>query len=439
MIMLDKVRSVIEKYDMIADDDRVLVGLSGGADSVCLLLCLRELGIDVSAYHVNHNLRGEESLRDKDFCISLCDSLDIKILTKDIDVTSFCEKNHMSVEEGARELRYNALQSAGFDKIATAHNINDCFETTVFNLARGTGLKGLCSIPPVRGNIIRPLIECTRQEIEQFLKDRSQSFVTDSTNLLDEYTRNKIRHNVIPVLSQINSSLYSSYSSTREYLNDDNDYLEIKANELYKDCVLDKGYDAEKLSAAHNAVASRAVSKLLENEKIEVSALRIRKTLDIIRNSGKYNICNGKYIVCKNGIVFVEDEYTGVGDFCCSINELPYKTTMFGKALCINSVGDFSYSKDAYKKYKGNIADLSKIKGDIILRNRRDGDRVALYGRGFTSKLKTLFNQKIPVNDRDKIFILCDDEGIFYVEGFGIAERVKCDENTKSIINIVIS
>ena len=150
MEMISKVRDTISEYDMISYGENVLVGLSGGADSVCLLLCLMELGINISAFHVNHNLRGEESLRDKRFCVSLCEKLGVKIYTADIDVTGYCEKNHLSIEEGARELRYRELMSIGADKIATAHNINDCLETTVFNLARGTGLKGLCSIPPKR-------------------------------------------------------------------------------------------------------------------------------------------------------------------------------------------------------------------------------------------------------------------------------------------------
>ena len=439
MTIFDKIRLVIEKYDMIEDDDRVLVGLSGGADSVCLLLCLKELGVNVSAYHVNHNLRGEESIRDKNFCIALCKERGIEIFTKDIDVTGFCEKNHMSIEEGASELRYKALQEAGFDKIATAHNINDCFETSIFNLARGTGLKGLCSIPPKRGNIIRPLIECTREEIEQYLKDISQDHVTDSTNLLDEYTRNKIRHYIVPVLKDVNSSLYSSYSATRSFLNDDNDYLEKQAERLFEDSKLTEGYNALVYVDSHNAIASRAVARILENEKIDISTLRISKTLDIIRNGGKYNICGGKYIVCKNNIVSVCCDTAKTEDFCIKINDLPFKKEMFSKILEVSKINDFSYKGGVYKQYRGNIADLSRIKGDIVLRNRRDGDKVALYGRGFTSRLKTLFNQKIPLSDRDKIFILCDDDGIFYVEGFGIADRVKCDENTINAINIIIS
>ena len=157
--MLNKVAKTIEKYDMIKKGERILVGLSGGADSVSLLLCLRELGYsNISACHINHQLRGDESFRDENFCIELCRSLDIPLQVHRINVREYCEKNSVSLEEGARKLRYDIFSQSNCDKTATAHSLSDCFETMLFNLIRGTGLKGLCSIPPVRDNIIRPLI-----------------------------------------------------------------------------------------------------------------------------------------------------------------------------------------------------------------------------------------------------------------------------------------
>ena len=437
--LTDKVKETISRYDMINDNESVLVGLSGGADSVCLLMCLLELKINISAFHVNHNLRGEESLRDKRFCVSLCEKLGVKIYTADIDVTGYCEKNHLSIEEGARELRYRELMSIGADKIATAHNINDCLETTVFNLARGTGLKGLCSIPPKRDNIIRPLIECTRQEIEQFLSERGQGFVTDSTNLEDEYTRNKIRHRVIPVLNDINSSLYLSYSATRAHLYEDNEYLESKAHELVKRSRLENGYDADILSKEHNAVLSRAAGMILQDNNIESSALRIDMTIETIRKGGKINICMDTYLVCMDGRLSVIREHKKEQHISQKIETVPCKIDFFEKKVSLGVEKGFTYSKGIYKKYKGNIVDADKLSGTLLLRNRRDGDRIALAGRGFTSKLKTLFNEKIPREERERMAILCDDNGIFYVEGFGIDERVRVDENTKSIMIIAIS
>ena len=208
--MLNKVLDTIKEFDMFKKSERLLVCLSGGADSVSLLLCLNELGYDVCACHVNHQLRGRESERDQQFCEELCKKLNIELSVHRIDVTAFCKENAVSIEEGARELRYRIFDSIKADKICTAHTLSDCIETTVFNLARGTGLKGLCSIPPKRDRIVRPLINCTREEIIDYLKAKGQDFVTDSTNLTDEYTRNKVRHNIIPQLLRINPSLMKS-------------------------------------------------------------------------------------------------------------------------------------------------------------------------------------------------------------------------------------
>ncbi|MBR6337121.1 MAG: tRNA lysidine(34) synthetase TilS [Ruminococcus sp.] len=441
MTLTSKVKETISRYELISEGERVLVGLSGGADSVCLLLCLKELGINVSAFHVNHNLRGEESIRDKDFCIALCERLGIKIYTADIDVKGYCEKNHLSIEEGARELRYKELMSIKADKIATAHNINDCLETTIFNLARGTGLKGLCSIPPKRDNIVRPLIECTREEIEGFLASKGQDFVTDSTNLEDEYTRNKIRHNVIPVLMGINSSLYASYSETREHLTNDEMYLEQQANELLSGAyVSEKTYDAGVLGS-NKHLMPHVISGLLKENGIEVSALRTKMTTETIQNGGKYNICGGIYVVCdgKTLRLLSENESVKCEDFAEQITGIPSESLFFGKRVTLIKQEDFEFKKGIHKEYKGNIIDADKLSGGIILRNRRNGDKIALAGRGFTSKLKVLFNEKIPLEERGIIALLCDDKGIFFVEGFGVDERVKVDESTKSIIIIAIS
>ncbi len=441
MIMTSKVAQTIKKYGLLSEGESVLVGLSGGADSVCLLLCLKELGVNISAFHVNHNLRGEESIRDKNFCIDLCNRLGIKIYTADIDVKAYCEKNHVSIEEGARELRYKELMSVKADKIATAHNLNDCLETTIFNLARGTGLKGLCSIPPKRDNIIRPLIECTREEIEAYLASKGQGFVTDSTNLEDEYTRNKIRHNVIPVLLGINSSLYSSYSDTREHLMLDEKCLDSMAKEQLEKAFISKStYNAACLEE-NDMLISRVVASLLKENGIEVSALRINMTIDIIKNGGKYNICQDTYIICNRDkmLLTIEKEAVKVDNITDRIAEIPARVEFFGKLLTLDKETDFAFQKGIHKQYKGNIIDADKLQGEIILRNRRNGDRITLAGRGFTSKLKVLFNEKIPPQERGKIAILCDDMGIFYVEGFGVDERVKVDENTKNIIIIAIS
>ena len=222
--MIEKVRNTVEKYHMANTEESVLCCLSGGADSVALLLCLHEIFPQVRACHINHQLRGEESLRDECYCVEICQKLGVPIEVRRVDAKEYAQKLGKSVEEGARILRYQIFEEMGCDKIATAHSLSDCIETAIFNFARGTGITGLASIPPVRGKIIRPLIECSRAEIEAFLSQRGVDWVTDSTNLTDDYTRNRIRHNIVPQLRQINPSLEKTMKllgirELKEYLN----------------------------------------------------------------------------------------------------------------------------------------------------------------------------------------------------------------------------
>ena len=201
--MLDTVKRTISDYMMLETGENVLVALSGGADSAALLLSLRELGYPVRAFHLNHCLRGAESDRDEAFCRRLCEKLGVELTVERVDIAAAAGDS--AVEETARRIRYARLEHAAHGvKIAVAHNADDNLETMLFHLVRGTGAKGLTGIPPVRGRIIRPLIEVERREIEAFLRERGQDFVTDSTNADTAYTRNRLRQEVVPVLRELN-------------------------------------------------------------------------------------------------------------------------------------------------------------------------------------------------------------------------------------------
>jgi len=262
--MIEKVRNTVEKYHMANTEESVLCCLSGGADSVALLLCLHEIFPQVRACHINHQLRGEESLRDECYCVEICQKLGVPIEVRRVDAKEYAQKLGKSVEEGARILRYQIFEEIGCDKIATAHSLSDCIETAIFNFARGTGITGLASIPPVRGKIIRPLIECSRAEIEEFLSERGVDWVTDSTNLTDDYTRNKIRHNVVPQLRQINPSLEKTMNGTLDNLREDAAFIKGMADELFESAYSGGGLDCAAIAAAHSALSGRAVMRLLK-------------------------------------------------------------------------------------------------------------------------------------------------------------------------------
>ena len=229
--MVNKIKETIARYDMLKKDDTVIVAVSGGADSIALLHALcslrQELGISVFACHVNHNLRGEESKRDEQFVRDFCSSMRIPNTFYSINIKA---DKHESVEERARKMRYECFEKLCTElpspKLATAHTASDNAETVFINVLRGTGTKGLGGIPPIRGNIIRPLIRCTREEIEKYCKENELEFVTDSTNLSDDYTRNKLRHRLIPLLQEFNPSLFEAVSRMTSAVYDDNALLE---------------------------------------------------------------------------------------------------------------------------------------------------------------------------------------------------------------------
>ena len=199
----------MEQYGMLRKGDRVVVGFSGGADSAALLSFLLELRqewqLNLVACHINHQLRGEEALRDEELCRNFCEERGIELHIFRENIAEGAKQAGMSVEEFARERRYarfRELLLSDSDKIATAHHGNDMAETLLFRLARGTGLKGLTGIPPVRGNIIRPLLFCTREEIESYCREQGIPYINDSSNETDAFLRNRLRHHVMPFLKK---------------------------------------------------------------------------------------------------------------------------------------------------------------------------------------------------------------------------------------------
>ncbi|MBQ1895682.1 MAG: tRNA lysidine(34) synthetase TilS [Clostridia bacterium] len=279
----EKVRGTVERHGMLEDGDTIIVGLSGGADSTALLCALCDLkteyNLKLIAAHVNHGIRGAEADRDEAFCKRLAAKLGVQIYAFHIDIPSLAKERGVSEEVAGRDARYEFFSGLAGEhgKIATAHNAQDTAETMLLNLCRGTGLKGLTGIPPVRfvehkagchsdamvsTMVIRPLIDCTREEIEEYLASKNQDFVTDSTNLEDEYTRNRIRHNVIPELVTINENAVGNIVRCISTLKEDSDLLEKLADELLSSADRGGRYDVATMLGAEKPVLSRAVARL---------------------------------------------------------------------------------------------------------------------------------------------------------------------------------
>ena len=445
MDMLGNVRETISRYKMIPKRSAVIVCLSGGADSVCLLRVLNELkdelDISLTAIHINHCLRGDESDRDMKFCLYLCQKLHVSLTSISFDVKSFCEEYGCSLEEGARIVRYAAFEDEskrlGNALIATAHNKGDSCETVIFNLARGTGIRGLRGIPPKRDNIIRPLLNASREDIEEYLGTLGQDYVTDSTNLTEDYSRNLIRHRIIPVLKELNPSLFRSVSSLSECAAEDEEYFEqlisdIPHNEICK-------YPP--------SVRKRYIRKRLTESGAECSAERIR-ILDEMMVSGKdtsYNLKGRLFAYFSKGVMEIKEadviadrEYAKEIslDGNSEINIPEFDKTVIIRRFC-NDISCENHN--IQKKLTNHLVNCDKIQGVAVLRNKRDGDKIRFPKRGVTTKLKKHFNALgLSEKERKTALVMEDEAGIFWCEYGGVCERVCPDSTSDGNISEII-
>lgn len=424
--MLNKVLKTVQKHNMFGISKDVTVALSGGADSVCLLLVLCKLkeilDLTLSAIHINHSLRGAESDRDELFAKELCDKLGVPFFSFKVDAAAEAEKRGVGVELAARELRYEIFKREAKGVVATAHSADDNLETVLFNMTRGSGLRGISGIPPLRDIYIRPLINCSREEIEAFLAEEKIPFVTDSTNLTDEYTRNRIRHRVVPELRSINNSAVAKTSAMCESLREDDDFLQMTARRIYTISLREKGLDAELLKINHPAIIKRVVALYLAEEySITPEAHELEASVEILKAGGKTNLSGNMAAVCRNGFFFVTNQRES-GDTAVS-----FKTEILPLTLPFDTKINNLLLK--------NAIDCDKIVGDISLRTRKEGDKIRLRGRNCTKSLKKLFCElRLEKALRDKIPVACDDEGVVWIYSVGVADRVKVDQHTKNAV-----
>ncbi len=314
-MLRDDVKNTIQRCSMIKSGDTVIAAVSGGADSVALLHVLYslqgELSFSLAACHVNHNLRGAESDGDEMFVRRMCRMMDIPLYVANIKVNDFRQK-HDSLEECARRLRYGFFEDIGKNKlIATAHTASDNCETILINMVRGTALSGICGIPAKRDNIIRPLLYSTREDVERYCRENELDFVTDSTNLSDDYTRNKIRHKIVPLLREINPALYGAMSRLSDAASLDDSYLDGVAAQLMQKAGCGDGkYDVNQLCDADECILRRIVTTLFKQNDIPVSMSAVDSCVKIIRKKqGKINPCQFKFVQIRKKKLFVVTDY----------------------------------------------------------------------------------------------------------------------------------
>ena len=315
-IIEKKIEETIEKYNMLDNTSSVIVGVSGGADSMALLKFFekhtKKYNLKLIAAHINHCLRDEESDRDENFVKEYCQKNDIILKILKLDVKKIAKETKKGIEECARRLRYNFFNelSEQYDgKIATAHTLTDSVETMLINFVRGTGVAGLCGIPAKRGNIIRPLISIKRAETQNYCKEHEIFYVTDSTNLSCDYTRNKIRLNVFPVLKQINPEFELAAQRTASILKADEEYLNEIVKKIINENTISNGvYNLKEIKFQRISILSRFV-RIIVSEFLQynVTARHIDLILDLIKNNnGAVVLPQNVKVNVKNNVLFIE-------------------------------------------------------------------------------------------------------------------------------------
>ena len=378
--MICKVRETLARCSMPVNDKRVVVALSGGADSMALLYVLCELkeeyGMAVEACHVNHGIRGEDAVRDEIFVKAECEKLGVILHTFHFDVPDLAKERGLGLEECGRQVRYEAFESLGDCLIATAHTLSDRCETLLLNETRGASLKGICSIPAVRGNIIRPLIDCTREDVEEYCRLNSIPFVTDDTNFDDVYSRNRIRLNVIPELKKINPSFEKAVSRLIESANEDEDFFREVTEKVFESAKTDNGYNADIINAQHPSVRKRVLYKIINREADVKPELVHLKMVENILKGGTVQIIGDTVISVRNSVLVINPQSEEAEEWEYDFSSLE---ASFGKRIIKATVfnkNDLPPKQFVHK----NVLDYDAVVGKCVLRNRRAGDRIRLAG-----------------------------------------------------------
>jgi len=438
MTLTERVRSYIDEHRLLTDGEKIVVGLSGGADSMALLSILRSLNYQCIAAHCNFHLRGEESNRDESFVEGYCQYKQIEYTSVSFDTYQYMKDNAISLEMAARELRYKWFEELrikyGADKIAVAHHQDDSIETILINLIRGCGIRGLTGIPPQNGAIVRPLIKTYRNEILNYLEEEKIPFVNDSTNSEDVYTRNKIRLNIIPSFETINPSVRQSISRMSEYLSDVETVYLSHIQEVKK-MVFD-GYtiDIEKLEK--QVKPKNLLFEILHPYGFNSS------TVDTI-----YAALNGL-----SGKIFYSDQYRLIKDrkkfILEPVNQCEkgsYTITADKKdvseplKLAIHTLKkDKTFLPEKNKKIL--YADLSKISFPLKIRKWQQGDRFKPLGMNGSKKLSDYFtDRKYSLADKEAAWLLCSaNDEIIWIMGERTGNRFKITDNTTEILKIEI-
>ena len=451
--MIAKVRETIEQFHMINEGEHVVVGVSGGADSVALLINLIKyralVNFKITVVHINHMIRQDAS-DDADYVRELCNKYNVDFKLYEIDIPVMSKECHLSSEEAGRIARYNAMREQKPNKIAVGHHMDDLAETVMLNMCRGTGIHGMTGISPINDDIIRPLLYVSRNEIEEYLNCQGIRYCTDSTNLEEDYVRNRIRRRIFPYLiDNINSrSIYhiaemaNDMLDIEEYINKQTEIEFANVCEIFADeIVVNKEYFAALENIIKREILLVAFEKLTPHRK-DISRKHVESIIQIAGASGeKYlylpygleaissydKLILRKKRISDNRVVNVDVEFEN-GQFSYDLSEESYIEAKIYENSSEVTIEDITYTK---------ILDYDKIRCSPKLRNRIQGDYLTVDDNGKKKSLKEYFiNEKIPREERDKILLLADGQHIIWAIGYRISSEYKVTDKTKRILEI---
>ncbi|MDH6358032.1 tRNA lysidine(34) synthetase TilS [Parabacteroides sp. PF5-9] len=437
--MVNTVRKYIQEYQLLEENRPVLVGLSGGADSVALIAVLKRLGYSCLAAHCNFHLRGEESDRDEAFVCQLTEQLNVPLVRIDFDTINYAEQNHISIEMAARELRYSWFEEKRKElkaqAIAVAHHQDDSIETLLLNLIRGTGIKGLTGISPKNGSVVRPLLAVNRETIISWLKEQQLEYVDDSTNTDDAYKRNFVRIHLIPLMEKLNPSVRIALARTADHLSE---------AEVIYDRVIEEA--REKIFTESHKMSIGELLKYPSPKTILYELLKPFGFTRIVSNelflaldreSGRQFYSASYRLVKDREYLLLEAiEKHSLSTYIINVEEGEWRgpIELFFQKIVVDK--EFRIEKDKYTAY----FDYDQLHFPLTLRLWQTGDWFVPFGMQGRKKLSDYFSdRKLSRIDKEQIWLLCSGENIIWIVGERSDNRFRVDNATKQVLKVKFS